>query len=240
MNNGLDLQIDNITKKFASLTAIDSVSLNLETNKILVLVGVNGSGKTTMLRLLAGLEEPDTGSIIINKSIKEANELRQLSTLVFQKTVMFNRTVYSNLEFGLKIRGNRKDVIDKRICEVLKIVGLEGFENRNAKKISGGEQQRVALARAFLLEPKILLLDEPTSNLDVNSAKIIEKVIQNRKRSDTIIVLSTHNLYQAKRLGDEIVHIHEGKIINQAKTKDFFSNPKHKITEKFIKGDLQF
>ncbi|HUU89406.1 MAG TPA: ABC transporter ATP-binding protein [Candidatus Glassbacteria bacterium] len=234
------LQIDNITKKFASLTAIDSVSLNLETNKILVLVGVNGSGKTTMLRLLAGLEEPDTGSIIINKSIKEANELRQLSTLVFQKTVMFNRTVYSNLEFGLKIRGNRKDVIDKRICEVLKIVGLEGFENRNAKKISGGEQQRVALARAFLLEPKILLLDEPTSNLDVNSAKIIEKVIQNRKRSDTIIVLSTHNLYQAKRLGDEIVHIHEGKIINQAKTKDFFSNPKHKITEKFIKGDLQF
>ena len=240
MSNGLDLQIDNITKKFASLTAIDSVSLNLETNKILVLVGVNGSGKTTMLRLLAGLEEPDTGSIIINKSIKEANELRQLSTLVFQKTVMFNRTVYSNLEFGLKIRGNRKDVIDKRICEVLKIVGLEGFENRNAKKISGGEQQRVALARAFLLEPKILLLDEPTSNLDVNSAKIIEKVIQNRKRSDTIIVLSTHNLYQAKRLGDEIVHIHEGKIINQAKTKDFFSNPKHKITEKFIKGDLQF
>ena len=240
MSNGLDLQIDNITKKFASLTAIDSVSLNLETNKILVLVGVNGSGKTTMLRLLAGLDEPDTGSIIINKSIKEANELRQLSTLVFQKTVMFNRTVYSNLEFGLKIRGNRKDVIDKRICEVLKIVGLEGFENRNAKKISGGEQQRVALARAFLLEPKILLLDEPTSNLDVNSAKIIEKVIQNRKRSDTIIVLSTHNLYQAKRLGDEIVHIHEGKIINQAKTKDFFSNPKHKITEKFIKGDLQF
>ena len=240
MSNGLYLQIDNITKKFASLTAIDSVSLNLETNKILVLVGVNGSGKTTMLRLLAGLEEPDTGSIIINNSIKEVNELRQLSTLVFQKTVMFNRTVYSNLEFGLKIRGNRKDVIDKRICEVLKIVGLEGFENRNAKKISGGEQQRVALARAFLLEPKILLLDEPTSNLDVNSAKIIEKVIQNRKRSDTIIVLSTHNLYQAKRLGDEIVHIHEGKIINQAKTKDFFSNPKHKITEKFIKGDLQF
>ena len=240
MSDVLDLQLNNITKKFASLTAIDSVSLNIKTNKILVLVGVNGSGKTTLLRLLAGLEEPDAGSIIINKLIKEANELRQLSTLVFQKTVMFNRTVYSNLEFGLKIRGYEKDVIDKRICEALEIVGLEGFENRNAKKISGGEQQRVALARAFLLEPKILLLDEPTSNLDVNSAKIIEKVIQDRKRSDTLIVLSTHNLYQAKRLGDEIVHIHEGKIINQAKTKDFFSNPKHKITEKFIKGDLQF
>jgi len=235
----LNLQIKNMTKKFGSMTAIDSLSLRLEANDIVVIVGVNGSGKTTLLRLLAGLEEPDSGSIIIN-SVKKANELRQMSTLVFQKTTMFNRTVSSNLEFGLRIRGYEKDVIKEKISEALEIVGLEGFGNRNAKKISGGEQQRVALARAFLLEPKILLLDEPTSNLDVNSAKIIEKVIQERKSSDNIIVLSTHNLYQAKRLGDEIVHIHDGKIISQAKQKDFFSKPKNKITEKFIKGDLQF
>ena len=229
-----------MTKKFGSVTAIDSLSLRLEASNIIVIVGVNGSGKTTLLRLLAGLEEPDFGSIIINNSVKKTNELRQLSTLVFQKTTVFNRTVFSNLEFGLRLRGYEKDTIKKKISEALDIVGLEGFENRNAKKISGGEQQRVALARAFLLEPKILLLDEPTSNLDVNSAKIIEKVLQERKKSDNIIVLSTHNLYQAKRLGNEIVHIHEGKIINQAKQKDFFSKPKNKITEKFIKGDLQF
>jgi len=229
-----------MTKKFGSVTAIDSLSLRLEASNIIVIVGVNGSGKTTLLRLLAGLEEPDFGSIIINNSVKKTNELRQLSTLVFQKTTMFNRTVFSNLEFGLRLRGYEKDTIKKKISEALEIVGLEDFENRNAKKISGGEQQRVALARAFLLEPKIMLLDEPTSNLDVNSAKIIEKVLQERKKSDNIIVLSTHNLYQAKRLGDEIVHIHEGKIINQAKQKDFFSKPKNKITEKFIKGDLQF
>lgn len=236
----MNLQIKNMTKKFGSVTAIDSLSLRLEASNIIVIVGVNGSGKTTLLRLLAGLEEPDFGSIIINNSVKKINELRQLSTLVFQKTTMFNRTVFSNLEFGLKIRGYEKDTIKKKISEALDIVGLEGFENRNAKKISGGEQQRVALARAFLLEPKILLLDEPTSNLDVNSAKIIEKVLQERKKSDNIIVLSTHNLYQAKRLGDEIVHIHDGKIISQAKQKDFFSKPKNKITAKFIKGDLQF
>lgn len=229
-----------MTKKFGPVTAIDSLSLRLEASNIIVIVGVNGSGKTTLLRLLAGLEEPDFGSIIINNSVKKTNELRQLSTLVFQKTTMFNRTVFSNLEFGLRIRGYEKDTIKKKISEALGIVGLEGFENRNAKKISGGEQQRVALARAFLLKPKILLLDEPTSNLDVNSAKIIEKVLQERKKSDNIIVLSTHNLYQAKRLGDEIVHIHDGKIINQSKQKDFFSKPKNKITEKFIKGDLQF
>lgn len=236
----LNLRIKNLTKKYESLTALDSISLSLEANKILVLVGVNGSGKTTLLRLLAGLEEPDKGSIIFGNSNKQANELRKISTMVFQQTSMFNRSVYSNLEFGLRIRGIEKDVINKKIIEALSIVGLEGFENRNAKNISGGEQQRVALARAFLLEPKILLLDEPTSNLDVNSAKIIEEVIQDRKKANNFIILSTHNLYQAKRLGDEIVHIHEGKIIKQAGPKDFFNRPKNKTTEKFIKGDLQF
>jgi tungstate transport system ATP-binding protein len=236
----LDLQIKNITKKYENLTALDSISLNLDTNKILVLVGINGSGKTTLLRLLAGLEEPDTGSIILFNSIKKTNELRKISTMVFQQTSMFNRSVYSNLEFGLRIRGIEQDIINKKISEALNIVGLEGFENRNAKNISGGEQQRVALARAFLLEPKILLLDEPTSNLDVNSAKIIEKVIKDRRKSNNLIILSTHNLYQAKRLGNEIAHIHEGKIIKQAIPKDFFDKPKNKTTEKFIKGDLQF
>jgi tungstate transport system ATP-binding protein len=211
---------------YSSLTAVNSVSLSLEPNKIWVLVGVNGSGKTTLLRLLAGLEQPDSGSIIFDNMARNTDELQQIATLVFQKTVMFNRSVYSNLEFGLRIRGFEKDVIQKRIIEALEIVGLNGFDNRNAKRLSGGEQQRVALARAFLLEPRILLLDEPTSNLDVNSAKIIENVILERKRSNTLILLSTHNLRQAKRLADEVAHIHEGKIVNQANVKDFFAKPK--------------
>ena len=240
MSGILNLQIKNITKKYGSSIAINSVSLSLISSKIFVLVGANGSGKTTLLRLLAGLEKPDNGSIIFDNVARNLDELQQISTLVFQKTTMFNRTVYSNLEFGLRIRGFEREVIQRRIIEALENVGLQGFENRNAKKLSGGEQQRVALARAFLLNPKILLLDEPTSNLDVNSAKIIEKVILDRKRSNNLILLSTHNLFQAKRLGDEIVHIHDGKIISQAKQKDFFSKPKNKITEKFIKGDLQF
>jgi tungstate transport system ATP-binding protein len=198
----------------------------LDTNKILVLVGANGSGKTTLLRLLAGLEQPDCGSIILENLIKTTDELQQIATLVFQKTTMFNRSVFSNLEFGLKIRGFQKETIKRKISEGLAIVGLQGFENRNAKKLSGGEQQRVALARAFLLEPKILLLDEPTSNLDINSARIIEKVILNQKQFNNIVLLSTHNLRQAKRLGDEIIHIHEGKIVTQSSSVDFFAKPK--------------
>lgn len=225
---------------YDSIAALNSVSLNLEPNKIFVLVGANGSGKTTLLRLIAGLEQPDRGAIILDNQTKNIDELKQITTLVFQKTVMFNRSVYSNLEFGLKIRGIEKDIIQKRIFKALEIVGLEGFENRNAKKLSGGEQQRIALARAFLLEPKILLLDEPTTNLDINSAKIIEQVILKQKKSTCVILLSTHNLYQARRLGDEIFHIHEGRIAYQADTKKFFNKPKNGVTARFIKGDIQF
>lgn len=229
-----------ISKKYGSIVAVDSVSLSLVSGKIGVLVGVNGSGKTTLLRLLAGLEKPDAGSIFLDNLNKNAEELQQIATLVFQKTVMFNRSVYSNLEFGLRIRGFEREAIKRRIFEALESVDLEGFENRNAKKLSGGEQQRIALARAFILEPKILLLDEPTSNLDVNSATIIEKVILDRKKSDTLILLSTHNLYQAKRLGDVIIHVHEGSIAYQASVNDFFTKKENGVTERFIKGDLQF
>jgi len=222
----MNLQTNNLTKKYESLTALTSVSLSIETNKIFVLVGANGSGKTTLLRLLAGLEQPDNGSIILNNIPKNTDELQQIATLVFQKTTMFNRSVYSNLELGLKIRGIKKEIIQRKVIKALEIVGLDGFENRNAKKLSVGEQQRVALARAFLLEPKILLLDEPTSNLDVKSVKIIEKVILEQKKSNNFILLSTHNLRQAKRLADEIAHIHEGKVVNQATAEDFFAKPK--------------
>lgn len=222
----MNLSIKDITKRFGSQIALDSVSLDIGSNKIVVLVGANGSGKTTLLRLLAGLEQPDNGSIIVDNLNKSTDELQQIATLVFQKTTMFNRSVFSNLEFGLRIRRIKKEEIKRRIADGLKVVGLEGFENRNAKKLSGGEQQRIALVRAFLLEPKILLLDEPTANLDINSVRIIEKVIIEQKNSKTIILLSTHNLRQAKRLGDEIAHIHKGRIITQGSPRVFFAKPK--------------
>ena len=133
----LNLQIKNLTKRYDSLLALDSVSLNLVSGNILVLVGVNGSGKTTLLRILAGLEKPDVGSIVLDSSLIHSTGLQQIATLVFQKTTMFNRSVYSNLGFGLKIRGYAREVIQKRIMETLESVGLEGFENRNAKKLYG-------------------------------------------------------------------------------------------------------
>ncbi len=238
MNN---LQIKNVDKMYGNIRALDSVTLNFEQNKIFSLVGVNGSGKSTLLRIIAGLEEPSNGNILFNNKKIDMPELHQISTLVFQKTVMFNTDVYNNISFGLKIRGLKKDDIERKVTQAMMSVGLENFHKRKAKKLSGGEQQRVALARAFVLEPKILLLDEPTSNLDPANAIFIEKAIKKiREKEKCSIILTTHNLYQAKRLSDKIYHIYQGKIIDEGSPEDFFISPSNPITKKFINGELQF
>jgi tungstate transport system ATP-binding protein len=236
----VNLQLLNLQKSYRSVDALRSVSLNLQGNKIIVFLGVNGAGKTTLMRIMAGLENPGNGQILFNNQKVDSKKLRQISTLVFQKTAMFTMNVYDNLAYGLKIRKVPKEAIPSKVDDALLAVRLKGFEKRRAKKLSGGEQQRVALARAFMLDSNVLLLDEPTANLDPNSATIIEKAIISKKSSQRIIVMATHNLNQARRVGDEIVHIHNGEVIEAAKSEDFFENPKSEITRKFINGELDF
>jgi tungstate transport system ATP-binding protein len=236
----INLKLENIEKNYRTVKALCSVTFTAEGGKIIVLIGVNGAGKTTLLRTLAGLDKPDKGTILFNGESITDRDLRRIATLVFQRTAMFNRSVYDNLAFGLKIRGKKDSEIKEKIAEALLSVGLRNFEKRKAKKTSGGEQQRIALARAFLLEPKILLLDEPTANLDPNSATIIERAIIERRKSDHIIIIATHNLSQAKRLGDEIVHIHAGEIVERARPEEFFTKPQNEVTRKFINGELEF
>jgi tungstate transport system ATP-binding protein len=134
---------------------------------------------------------------------------------------MFSTNVYDNLAYGLRIRKAPKAEIKKKVAEALQAVRLSGFEKRRAKKTSGGEQQRIALSRAFLLDSQVLLLDEPTANLDPNSASIIEKAIVSRKSAQRIIVMATHNLTQARRMADEIIHIYNGNIVEVATPEDW-------------------
>jgi ABC-type sugar transport system ATPase subunit len=234
------LRFESVEKNYRSVKALNDITLDVDGGRIVVMVGVNGAGKSTLLRICAGLEKPDKGRIFFNDKSITDRDLRQVATLVFQRTAMFSMTVYDNLAFGLKIRKQSNSEVKHRIAQALHDVGLKDFEKRRAKKTSGGEMQRVALARAFLLEPKILLLDEPTANLDPHSATIIENSIIKRKKSETIILLATHNLSQAGRLGDEIIHIYAGRIIERAKPEEFFSNPKSELTRKFLKGELEF
>ncbi len=207
---------------------------------MLTLVGINGAGKTTLLRVIAGLEERDKGNILLDGKDINAKRLRQIATLVFQKTVMFNRSVYGNLAYGLKIRGRKDSEIKERIDLELSAVGLRNFEKRKARKTSGGEQQRIAFARALLLNSRILLLDEPTTNLDPNSATTIERSIASRKKEDEITIMATHNLAQARRLADEIIHIYNGRIVERSCPDEFFNNPRSEISRKFIDGELEY
>jgi tungstate transport system ATP-binding protein len=234
------LRLENIEKSYGSIKALKSVSLEIVGGKAIALLGTNGAGKTTLLRIIAGLEKQDKGRILFEGKSMNEKELRENATLVFQKTAMFSRSVYDNLAYGLKIRGKKDAEIKEEVAHALDTVGLRNFEKRKAKKISGGEQQRIALARAFLLNPRILLLDEPTANLDPNNATVIEKAIRSRTREKGIIILSTHNLVQAKRLADEVVHIYNGKIVETAGSEEFFNNPRSEITWKFINGELEY
>jgi len=234
------LQLVDIKKSYRAVKALRSVSLDLEGGKIIVLLGVNGAGKTTLMRIMAGLENADSGKLYFNNQNIDCSALRKVSSLVFQKSAMFSTNVYDNLAYGLRIRKIPKSEIKRRVTDALQAVKLSGFEKRRAKKTSGGEQQRIALARAFLIEPNVLLLDEPTANLDPNNAVIIEKAIVSRKSAQRIIVMATHDLTQARRMADEIVHIYNGEIVEDATPEGFFENPKSEISRKFVNGELEF
>lgn len=235
------VRIEQVEKKYDDVMALDSITLDIDSGEVFTLLGINGSGKTTLLRILAGLTAPTKGCVVFNGKRMQSPELQRIATMIFQRTVMFNRSVFGNVGFGLKTRAYTKEDIRARVRQALESVGLGRFEGRDAKKLSGGEQQRVALARAFAVDPRILLLDEPTANLDPASAVAIENIIGNlREDEERIIVLSTHNLHQARRLSDRIAHIYRGRILEVACPDEFFTNPSNDMTRKFVSGELQF
>ena len=235
------LKLKEIEKKYEDIKALDNLTLDAYEGQLISMVGANGSGKTTLLRTVAGLDFPSNGQIIFNKKELGPYELRKIATLVFQKSVMFNTTVFKNVAFGLRVRDFDSKNIQNKVIDSLSSVALKEFNKRKARTLSGGEQQRVALARAFIIEPKILLLDEPTANLDPTNAIIIENAIKKiLEKKSCIIIMATHNLHQAKRLSSLIAHLHYGKIIEYSKPEKFFEKPDNEITQKFVNGELQF
>lgn len=220
------VELRNLTKTFAKKTVLDSVNLQILDGEILALLGPNGSGKTTLLKILASILRPTNGEIhLCEVKVTDQNieKIRMESTLVFQKTVLFSATVYDNIAYGLRIRRATKNEIDRKVAQVLKLVRLEGFEKRPARKLSGGEQQRVALARALALNTRLLLLDEPTANLDPKNARIIEEAIATTNRElKTTIVMATHNMFQAKNLPHRIALMEDGRISEVGTSTEIF------------------
>ncbi|UCH02668.1 MAG: ABC transporter ATP-binding protein [Candidatus Bathyarchaeota archaeon] len=223
------MELRNVTKKYGERTALKNISLRVAKGEILSIIGPNGSGKTTLLRTMAGIETQTSGILFFEGHKIDAGtvvKVRRKSTMVFQKTVLFNTTVYRNIAYGLKLRATPSQEIEERVKEALSIVRLQGYEGRMAKSLSGGEQQRVALARALALDTAILFLDEPTANLDPTSASIVEEAISwiSRERKTTIVI-ATHNMFQAENLGERTALLIEGKIQQIGRTKEIFRSP---------------
>lgn len=235
----LQIEADRLTKNFDGLLALNQVSLRAESGKVTTIVGINGSGKTTLLKLLAGLDTPTDGKIMIDTKVVTTDELRGHSTMVFQKSIMLGGKVYDNIEYGLRINKVARREIPEKVKHALAFVNLNGFEKRKARKLSSGEQQRVAIARAIALERDILLIDEPTANLDPANALVIEDGIKEASRTRAVL-LCTHNLPQARRLSHRIIHLYNGAVVEEGETSSFFNNPHDEKTKLFIAGELQF
>jgi tungstate transport system ATP-binding protein len=219
-------ELRNVTKVYGNLTAVDDITLQVSEAEILALLGPNGSGKSTLLKILALILQPSTGEVYFQSvQVNERNieQMRMESTLVFQKTLLFTSSVYDNVAYGLKMRKLPERTIEEEVHKAIELVRLEGFEKRQAKKLSGGEQQRVALARALVLKTKLLLLDEPTANLDPKNASIVEEAIGtvNQERKTTVII-ATHNMLQAKNLPTRIALIENGRIGEVGKPQEIF------------------
>ena len=239
------LKIEHLYKKYSKKYVLEDINLEVQKGELFTIIGPNGAGKTTLLRLIDLLDSPTSGRIIFDGfdttkcSETEKIHLRRRMSFVFQKPVLFNTTVFENVAYGLKIRKVDKSTIKRKVMEILELVGLADLWNKQAIKLSGGEAQRVALARALIVEPEILLLDEPTANLDPRSTAMIEKIILNvNKEKKTTIVMATHNMFQAKRIAQRIAFLFYGKIIEVGKPDEIFTKPNDPRTKAFIKGEI--
>jgi tungstate transport system ATP-binding protein len=214
------------------VTILDHVSLTLGAGTPTVLIGPNGAGKTTLLRVAMGLTPLSSGRITWGGR-DSASKARR--SIVFQRPVMLRRSAAANIDYALAGAGGPRA---QRIDELLALVGLSGLGSRPARRLSGGEQQRLALARALARDPAILFLDEPTASLDPAATKAIEDIVRAVAARGVKVVMSTHDLGQAKRLAGDVVLLHRGRLIEHGPASAFFDHPRSDEARKFIAGEL--
>jgi tungstate transport system ATP-binding protein len=232
----LPLKLDGVVFEVPGRRIIDGVSLVLESGTRTIIVGPNGAGKSVLLRLCHGLLQPTSGRIAWNMPEISGEPRRQ--AMVFQRPVLLRRSALANIAHALSVARVPRSQREARAREALAKVGLEALGAHPARVLSGGEQQRVALARAWALNPEVLFLDEPTANLDPGATHEIERIIGAMHASGTKIVMVTHNLGQARRMGDEILFMHQGRLIERAPAEQFFKRPASVEAAQFLEGEL--
>jgi tungstate transport system ATP-binding protein len=225
----LPVLLDDVRLRAGDVSILDDLSLTITPGAPTVLIGPNGSGKTTSLRVIMGLLRPTGGRVTWGGRENAAPNRR---AIVFQRPAMLRRSAEANVRYAL----GRND--PARVSELLALVGLAGLERRPARRLSGGEQQRLALARALARDPELLLLDEPAASLDPAATKAIEDIVRAVAARGVKVVMSTHDLGQARRIAGDIVLLHRGRVIEAAPASDFFNAPRSDAARKFIAGEL--
>lgn len=231
------IEFREIVKQFGSQIVLKGINLDIYENEFVTLLGPSGCGKTTLLRILGGFLDADEGKVIFDGeeiSNKPPYE-RELNT-VFQKYALFpHLSVYENIAFGLKIKKVSKDVIDQKVMKMLRLIGLEGYEDKNTTLLSGGQQQRVAIARALVNEPKVLLLDEPLGALDLKLRKEMQTELMRIQKSLKItFIYVTHDQEEALTMSDRVVVMKDGEIQQIGTPQDIYNEPKNAFVADFI------
>jgi len=232
----LPLLIKNLSYSTKQKALIRNINLEINSTGITIVLGHNGAGKSLFMKLLHGVLQPTSGEIFWHRSQPSIDQYWR--AFVLQKPTFFQRSVRFNLEFVLSITKTPMREREERCQRVLDICGLSDVSERSASVLSGGEKQRLSLARAWILHPSVILLDEPTVALDPPAIKIFEDLILQFQKNQTKVIMTTHDLAQAKRLASDIVFIDGGEIVEQRSAKDFFADPHSKPAQNFLAGKL--
>ena len=233
----LPLELKGLSLAAGGRRLIDGVNLNLEHPGISVIMGPNGAGKSLLLRLMHGLIAPTKGDILW-AGIPMNDQIRRRQAMVFQKPVLFRRTAAANITHALGLRGVVRSERHPRAYQALQLAGLESRASTPARVLSGGEQQRLCLARALSLNPDVLFLDEPTASLDPASTLAIERLLLDAQHRSIKVIVVTHDVSQARRLAQDVIFLHHGRLIEHQSAQRFFMEPESDVARAFIAGGL--
>jgi len=229
----LPLRLEEVSFAAGGRAIIERVSLVLEAGPSTIILGANGAGKSVLMRLMHGLLAPTAGRVAWS-----GEGARRRQAMVFQRPVMLRRSAIANVTYALEVAGVPAAERERLATDALSEVGLRNVARRPARVLSGGEQQRLALARAWALHPEVLFLDEPTASLDPGATREVETIIKAFDAAGTKIVMSTHSLGQARRLGDEVIFLHQGRVAERAPMEKFFPQPASPEAAAFVNGEL--
>ncbi len=233
----LPLELKNLSYDASGKRVIDGVDLTIETHGTTAILGPNGAGKSVLLRLMHGLITPTGGEILCaGRPMDRALARRQ--AMVFQRPVLLRRSAAANIWHALGLRGIDRGERAIRVDDALKLAGLERQASTPARVLSGGEQQRLCLVRALSLEPDVLFLDEPTASLDPASTLAFEGLLLDAQRHGIKIIIVTHDVGQARRLAQDVIFLHHGRVLEHQDTQDFFDDPRSETARAFISGGL--